>query len=65
MIGKLIYLNLINMSASLVIEPEDWSRFEYEINNVQAKEAELEQQAVQDFLDFIEDCDKEKWRLFN
>jgi hypothetical protein len=60
MIGKLIYLNLINMSMSLVITPEEFDRYEYDLNHVQAKEVELEQQAVQDFLDFIEECNKEK-----
>ena len=46
--------------CTLVIEPEDFDRYEYDLNCVQAKEAELEQETIQDFLEFMRECSDRK-----
>lgn len=46
--------------CTLVIEPEDFDRYEYEINCIQAKEAELEEETIQDFLDFMRERTERK-----
>lgn len=52
------------MACNLVITPEEFDRYEYEINNVLAKEAEQEEEVVHDFLEFIESCNHQKRLAF-
>ena len=52
------------MACSIVIEPEEFAKYEWELNNIQAKEAEQEEAVVQDFLEFIESCNEQKKLAF-
>jgi|688.fasta_scaffold2853435_1 hypothetical protein len=38
---------------TLEITPEEFTRYEYEINNLQVKEAEKEQEVEDEFLEFM------------
>jgi hypothetical protein len=48
---------------TLEIEPEDFARYEHEINQVQAEEQKDIDTFWEGFKEFSEEYDKKKWRL--